>query len=90
MNTKIHIYSGLQSYTKNQDIIEVNGSTVGECLNDLARQFPNIRRSILDPEGKLLPSVLVSINLQSPHRETLEKLIVPGDEIYIILIIPGG
>jgi molybdopterin converting factor small subunit len=90
MSIRVHLYSGLHSYANNQDLVEVEGVTVGECLNNLVRQFPDVKRTLFDAEGKLLSSVLISINLQSLQREDLNKNINPGDEIYLILIIPGG
>jgi len=32
----------------------------------------------------------VSINLDSPHPEKLDKAVAPDDELYIVLIIVGG
>jgi molybdopterin converting factor small subunit len=90
MKTKIHLYSGLQQYVNNRDFVEVFGNTIQECLNNLVEQFPDLKRIIYDKTGDLIPNVMVSINLQSPSREKLEKTIDPGDEIYIIMVIAGG
>jgi molybdopterin converting factor small subunit len=90
MKTKLHLYSGLQSYVNNKDIIEVVGATIRECLNSLVAQFPDIRHVLFNKEGKLLPNVMVSINLNSSTSEKLEKSIRPGDEIYLIMVIAGG
>jgi|WetSurMetagenome_2_1015567.scaffolds.fasta_scaffold684901_2 hypothetical protein len=90
MKTKLHLYSGLQSYVNNQDTIDVVGTTIRECLNSLIAQFPEIRHVLLNKEGKLLPNVMVSINLNSPTSEKLEKSVNPGNEIYLIMVIAGG
>jgi hypothetical protein len=90
MKTKIHLYSGLQKYVNNNDVVEVTGATIRECLNDLVVQFPGIQRIIFDKTGNLIPNVMLSINLQSPTREKLEKSLNPGDELYVIMVIAGG
>jgi len=33
MGIKVHIHLLLRQYTNDQDIVEVNGDTVGECLS---------------------------------------------------------
>jgi molybdopterin converting factor small subunit len=43
MSTKVHLYSGLKEFTNGQNVAEVHGSTVGECLADLVEQFPRIK-----------------------------------------------
>jgi hypothetical protein len=90
MKTRIHLYSGLQKFVNNQDVVEVFGTTIHECLNDLVKKFPDLNMIIFDKEGNLIPNVMISINLQSPTRETLEKSINPGDELYVIIVIAGG
>ena len=47
MSIKIHIPSYFQSYTNKMEVVEVNGSTVGECLNHVAKQFPGFERAML-------------------------------------------
>jgi molybdopterin converting factor small subunit len=90
MKTKIHLYSGLQRYVNNQDVVEVVGTTIQECLSNLIEQFPDIKCIIFDKSDNLIPNVMISINLRSPTREKLEKSLKPGDEIYVIMIIAGG
>jgi molybdopterin converting factor small subunit len=90
VKTKIHLYSGLQRYVNNQDVVEVVGTTIQECLDELVEQFPAIKRIIFDKSGNLIPNVMISINLRSPTREKLEKSLEPGDELYVIMIIAGG
>jgi len=43
MSVKVNIfYPHLQQFTNNQDVVEVNGSTVGDCLDDMVRQYPSL------------------------------------------------
>jgi len=44
MTTRINIPTYFQRYTNGLDVVEVKGTTVGECLNDLVSQSPDINR----------------------------------------------
>jgi molybdopterin converting factor small subunit len=90
MSIKIHLYSSLRKYTDNHSIVEVNGTTVGECLNDLVRQYPSILPLLFDDARKLLDKVFVSINLESTTRENLTTPVQETDDVYLILIVAGG
>ena len=44
MSVKVNIHQNFRHLTNDLSTIEVNGKTVGECLNDLINQFPNLRK----------------------------------------------
>ena len=90
MSIKINIHPILRKYTNNQEIAEVNGSTVGECLDDLIRQFSSIEKGIFDKNGKLLSYVDIYVNRESAYPEELNKPVKDGDELHIAIIIGGG
>jgi molybdopterin converting factor small subunit len=90
MSIKVHLYSSLRVHAGNHDLVEVRGTTVGECLDDLVSQYPDLSPLLFDDTGKLLKSVFVSINLESAYREQLAKSIKDNDNLYLILIVAGG
>ncbi len=90
MSVKVFLYSGLKEFTDGKNMVEVQGSTVGECLADLIEQFPKMKPEVFDENDKLLGRILVSINLKSAYPEELAKPIKNGDELYILRAIPGG
>ncbi len=90
MSTRIHLYSGLSNFTEGQNLVEVSGKTVGECLKNLVCQYPQLKEVLFDPTGKLFRHVFVSINLNSANPEQLDQPINPSDELYIIQITAGG
>ena len=90
MSTKVHLYSKLRSYADDKGTVDVNGTTVGECLMDLIRQFPKLRNKLFDASGKLFPQVFVSINMNSTNPEKTDSPISEGDELYIVFIVAGG
>jgi molybdopterin converting factor small subunit len=90
MSIKIHLYSGLPYYARGQHLIEVNGSTVGECLADLVKRYPEISPSLFEENGQLQNTIFASVNLESPYPEPLTKRLQPGDDLYVIVVVAGG
>jgi len=90
MSFKVHLYSSLQNYTGNRNIVEVEGNTVGKCLDSLTGHFPDLKPMLFDPKGKLLPTIYISVNLNSPKSEPVSRVLTENDELYIILIVAGG
>jgi molybdopterin converting factor small subunit len=91
MSVKITIaYPHLQQFTNNRESIEVNGSSVGECLGDLIRQFPGIDKGILDEHGQLLSYVYFIINGKGVCPTALTQKVREGDELVIALLLAGG
>ena len=54
--------SGLGSFNERTGYGQVNGTTVGQCLNDLVNQFPVITPKIFDKKSKLLNYVDIYVN----------------------------
>jgi len=59
---KILIPTPLRQFTGKQDSVTVAGSTVGEVLNALTAQFPDLRKQIFNDEGKVRSFVNVYLN----------------------------
>jgi molybdopterin converting factor small subunit len=90
MSVKINLHPTLHSFANNQAVVEVNGSTVGECVNELVKRFPRLKSMLLDKKGKLLNYVEVYVNQESAYPEELAKPVKDGDELHITIIIAGG
>ena len=91
MKTRVIFNPLLQEEYDMPAVVDVEGATVGECLEDLARQFPESRDFIADNESVV--RVLVSLNNQEAinlDAEGLGTKLNPGDEIYLIALIAGG
>ena len=90
MSVKINIHPFLSQHTNNQDVVEVNGNTVGQCLEQLVGQYPELRKWLFEKDGKLNRLVEIYVNAESSYPEELAKPVKDGDELYIIIIISGG
>jgi molybdopterin synthase sulfur carrier subunit len=90
MSVKINILPYLQYLTGGKTVVEVAGSTVAQCLEDLTRQFPGVRTVLFDENGALLTYVDIYVNGESSYYDGLTKPVRGGDELHIILLIDGG
>ena len=90
MSVEIELSSILGRYTDNHLNIQTEGNTVGECLNDLVRQFPNIKKLLLDKDGKLLRSYDVFINGESAYPQEMTRRVKDGDKVNVMMLIHGG
>ena len=90
MSVEIDVSSFLNKYTKGQQLVSVAGSTVGQCLNDLVKQFPGIKQGLFEGNGKLHSEIDVYVNSESANPEMLAKPVKDGDKLHIIFLIGGG
>jgi molybdopterin converting factor small subunit len=90
MNINVEISSIFARYTRNQTKLKLAGQTVGECLHDLARQYPDFGEMLLDKNGDLSPSFDVFINGESAYPNTMHQPVKDGDKLHIVMLIHGG
>ena len=90
MSIEVKISPTLTRYTNEQSVARVNGSTVGECLDDLVKQFPDIKPALFNKRGRLHRYIDVCVNLESAYPEELAKPVKDGDKLHVILVIAGG
>ena len=90
MSIKINIPSYMKSFTNNMEVVEVNGSTVGKCLNHLIKQSPGMKKQLFSKNDNLFENIIISVNGESAYPEQLAKPVKDGDELTITFIIGGG
>jgi molybdopterin converting factor small subunit len=69
---------------------EVDGKTVAECLEALARQHPRLRPRLLGPDGELPRGLNLFINGESAFPGELSRPVNDGDRIHIAYVMVGG
>jgi molybdopterin converting factor small subunit len=90
MSVEIEISSIFSRYAGNQTRIKAEGKTVGECLSDLARQYPEFGAMVLEKSGNLSPSFDIFINGESAYPDTMARPVKDGDKLNIVLLVHGG
>jgi len=89
--SKIHIPTPLRQYVGKQSTVDVKGATVGEAMNDLVAQHPELRRHLYADDGKL--RAFVNLYLNDEDIRYLQKeatAVKDGDDISIVPSIAGG
>ncbi len=84
MSIKIRVDTALYKYFEDPQVAEVNGKTVGQCLEDLIKQLPSLKLDLFDQNGKLFSYVDIYVNGERIYLEKLEKPTKDGDELHII------
>ncbi|OGO19309.1 MAG: hypothetical protein A2144_13455 [Chloroflexi bacterium RBG_16_50_9] len=90
MSVKVNVHYFLPHLTRDQDIVEVYGNTVDECLEQFISEYPKAREWLFREDGNLSNLVDVRVNLESSEPEGLAKPVKDGDEILLVMMISGG
>ena len=90
MSIRVTVSQALTEYSTGSQLGEVNGNTVGECLEQLTLKAPNLKQWLFDENGVLHEYVDLFINKGNAFPEPLAKPIKDGDELHIMCLIGGG
>ena len=90
MSVEINIPQFLQHLAHDVKVTEAHGRTIGECLDNLVKQFPKLKSPLFGKNGKLHKYLDVYINGESAYPEELAKPVNDGDKLHIVNIILGG
>jgi sulfur-carrier protein adenylyltransferase/sulfurtransferase len=91
MSNRVLIPTPLRPFTGKQEVVDVTGTTVGELLADLTRQFGGLKKHLYTAEGRLRSFVNVYVNDEDIRYLQKEQTPVKsGDTISIIPSVAGG
>jgi molybdopterin converting factor small subunit len=79
----------LRRFLKDNEEVEVEGRTIGECLENLEGKFPGFKHQVLQ-DGRLRSIIEIYVNEESAYPEDLEKRVKDGDVVTFITYIGGG
>ena len=90
MSNIINLAAYLRSYADNKESVTVKGKTIRECLNDLIKKHPALKKMLFDEEGQLHNYVSIFAANEIVYADQLDKTIKDGDTIHILYVIGGG
>ena len=90
MPVNVHIHTTHRQFTNGLEVVSVEGSTVGECLNQLIKQFPGMEKALFAKKDKLLNNVEIYLNHSSAYPNELVKSVKDCDEIHLVIMLTGG
>lgn len=89
MSVTINLVAYLRQYAGDRENIEVKGKTIKECLDDLTRQYPAMKKMIFDKNNNLLPFLSIFIDNEIAY-DALDIPVKDGSKFHILYIIGGG
>lgn len=91
MAVTVFISATLRSFTSHNARLELEGGSVGEILDALAEEYPEIGKVLFDGEKQLRPFVNVYVNDENiAALEGLQTKAGGGDQVLLLPSIAGG
>jgi len=90
MSVNIELSAPFGIYTDNNLNTKVEGENVREALHDLNRQYPKLKKVVLNEKGDLMHTYDFFINGQSVYPKNMSQPLKDGDKLNILYIIHGG
>ena len=91
MATNIRIPTPLRKLTGEKEVVQADGSTVGELLRSLDATYPGLKDRICDEQGNVRRFVNVYLNDEDIRfLDEQATAVSEGDEISIVPAIAGG
>lgn len=88
MNINIKLSQILQRFTNRQEVVQVKGDTVRECLENLTQKHPAIKNWIFDRNGILM--LLVLLDGDTITQEELDRPVTAENDLQLIYLVGGG
>jgi sulfur carrier protein ThiS len=79
-----------QGPTQGTERVEVEGSTVRECIAAVGLRFPGFAEQVFDAKGEVHRFVKLFVNGDEIARSAADTPVRDGDEVEILAAIAGG
>lgn len=91
MPVDVRLPTVLRQYAGGQSTVHANGATIGEVLEDVALQFPQLRGQVVGDDGTLHKFVNVYVNDDDiRYLKRLDTTVSEGDVVSILPAVAGG
>jgi molybdopterin synthase sulfur carrier subunit len=87
----LKIPTPLRHFTEGKKEVTIEGSCVGEAMQDLVTQYPSLKKHLYNDADELRPFVNLFLGEEDiRHLQGLNTPLMDGDELLIIPSIAGG
>lgn len=91
MTVPVTIPTPLRGYAGGQKTVAVEGTTVGEALATLTKQYPNLRQHLFGEDGNLRSFVNVYLNDEDVrYLKYVDTPLNESDKLAIVPSVAGG
>ena len=79
---RVHLWSSLRRFADGQEVVEVEGATVGQMFDALARAYPGLAPAIAAGLSVAVDGEVIANGRHEPVR--------PESEVYLLQRLKGG
>jgi molybdopterin converting factor small subunit len=90
MSVTVNVYYFLPHLTEDREEIEVDGVTIGQCMEQLVNRYPAVKKWLFGEDGKISNFVDIYVNLEIVDPDDLSMPVNDGDVIHIVMMLTGG
>lgn len=91
MTIPVRIPTPLRKLTLNQEVVEAQGATIREVINNLEKDYPGLKERICDEQDHIRRFINVFLNDEDIRfLDESETPVKSGDEVSILPAIAGG
>ena len=91
MAIKVRIPAPLQKLTKDRGLVESEGKSIKDLVENLEKQYPGIKERLYDDGGKIRRFINIYVNEEDVRFLQMDQTpLKDGDEVSIIPAIAGG
>jgi sulfur-carrier protein len=91
VTVEVRLPNILRANTGGEASVEAEGATVGEIFDDLAARYPELRSSLLNPDGEMHRHLNVFVNDDDVrYLGKLDAKVGEGDVVTLMPAVAGG
>jgi molybdopterin synthase sulfur carrier subunit len=91
MSVSVRIPTPLRKLTQNQELVDGQGSTIREILDNLEKNYPGLKERVCDEQGSVRRFVNIFVNDEDIRfLQDTATIVKTGDEVSIVPAIAGG
>ncbi len=87
---RVDIPAPYRGPTRGEAVIQVDGTTVGDCLREVVDRYEGLGELVFDADGAVLRFVKLFVNGEQIERTALDMPVSGDDEVLILAAIAGG
>ena len=90
MVIKVIIADAFQLSTGGVPLVDVDGDTIGDCMQKVVKQYPDLKKVWFAADGTISKYVLLALNGKIVPGNPVDQTVETGDELFPMLRMVGG
>ena len=90
MGVRLQIPLLLRDMMGSRSSVDLEGNTVSECLRDLMKRYPELKKELFDESGGVSPVWVIAHNQEILKPRELDRAVSEGDTLQVLMLVAGG